>query len=667
MNLFAQNEMEDILETAHIGLWKIEMGVDGRPLFYADSVMDDLLGVEGEITPEERYIFHRSHIHPDDYDLFLEYTEKLMYERTEIVYRYIHPVLGERYVRCGGKKDDAVKNCLLLRGTHQDISDMLRLEKDKLMEARLAEENARLEEQLDIIQTLAKVFNSAYYIDLNDDSFIELATNRAGIREIIGKRGSAQETLNLMCEKIVLPEHMEAMRTFSDLSTVAQRLEGKKWIVQQFEGFLGWSEGCFIAANKDENGECNHLIWATRSIDETKRRELAHQEELKKATEQAQIANEAKTSFLFNMSHDIRTPMNAIIGFTNLLEKYQKDSVKRADYLRKIQDSSNVLLSIINNVLEMARIEKGVLELDEVTWSTEQFNDTIYSIFHEMMEEKNIEFIRNVNVEHEFVYCDPTKLREVYFNILSNAYKYTNAGGTITMELEEIGYDKGVVTYRTTISDTGIGMSEDFVPHIFEEFSREKNTTDIKIEGTGLGMPIVKRLVDFMGGTIEVSSEKGVGTTFTVILSHRVANQEDVIDSASIEINENQFINKKILLAEDNELNAEIAMELLNEVGFDVERAEDGERCLEMIEANEADYYDVVLMDIQMPKLNGYETTKAIRGLDDKVKSKLPVLAMTANAFEEDKKEAYRVGMNGHIAKPINVRELMKEIAIILA
>jgi signal transduction histidine kinase/ActR/RegA family two-component response regulator len=393
----------------------------------------------------------------------------------------------------------------------------------------------------------------------------------------------------------------------------------------------------------------------------------SQQGKLEEACKQAEAANNAKTSFLFNMSHDIRTPMNAIIGFADLLEKHQEEPEKRADYLKKIQDSSTVLLSIINNVLEMARIEKGTLVIDEVAWSAEQFNDTLYSVFQDMMIEKDIEFTRQINVEHQYVLCDPIKLREVFINILSNAYKYTETGGKVHMQLEEIPSNReGYAMYQTTISDTGIGMAEDFLPHIFEEFSRENNTTDNKIEGTGLGMPIVKRLIDFMEGTIEVYSKKGEGSTFIVTIPHKIAYKSDLTTHYEGKTDTDMFKGKRILLAEDNELNAEIAIEILTEVGFEVDRAEDGQVCVDMLQNAENYFYDVILMDIQMPNMNGYEATKAIRALPDDAKAEIPIIAMTANAFEEDKRDAMRAGMNGHLAKPINVRELYKTLSGIL-
>ena len=390
--------------------------------------------------------------------------------------------------------------------------------------------------------------------------------------------------------------------------------------------------------------------------------------ELEWAKTQAEAASSAKTSFLFNMSHDIRTPMNAIMGFRDLLEKHIDEPERRADYLRKIKEASKVLLSIINNVLEMARIEKGTVVVEEVAMNTKNFGISIFNVFSEMMAEKNIEFTHEDLVVHHNVYCDPTKMREVFMNLLSNAYKYTKPGGKVHVRLRELPSNReGYAFFETSVSDTGVGMSAEYLAHIFEEFSRENTSTANKIEGTGLGMPIVKRLVELMGGTIRVSSEKGVGTTFVVVLPHRIADEPENVEPEDVEADGAVFEGKRILLAEDNDLNAEIAEEILTSVGFMIERAEDGAICYEKIVSSETGYYDLVLMDIQMPNMDGYQATRAIRALADKEKANIPIIAMTANAFEEDRSKAVNVGMNGHIAKPIDVTELLRELAKVLA
>ena len=359
--------------------------------------------------------------------------------------------------------------------------------------------------------------------------------------------------------------------------------------------------------------------------------------------------------------------MNAIMGFRDLLEKHIDEPERRADYLRKIKEASKVLLSIINNVLEMARIEKGTVVVEEVAMNTKNFGISIFSVFSEMMAEKNIEFTHEDLVVHHNVYCDPTKMREVFMNLLSNAYKYTKPGGKVHVRLRELPSNReGYAFFETSVSDTGVGMSAEYLAHIFEEFSRENTSTANKIEGTGLGMPIVKRLVELMGGTIRVTSEKGVGTTFVVVLPHRIADEPENVEPEDVEADGAVFEGKRILLAEDNDLNAEIAEEILTSVGFMIERAEDGAICYEKIVSSETGYYDLVLMDIQMPNMDGYQATKAIRGLADKEKANIPIIAMTANAFEEDRSKAINMGMNGHIAKPIDVSELLMVLARVI-
>lgn len=396
------------------------------------------------------------------------------------------------------------------------------------------------------------------------------------------------------------------------------------------------------------------------------KKELEHQKQMEEALIRANAASEAKSAFLANMSHDIRTPMNAIIGFTDLLEKNIDDVEKRRDYIEKIKASDKYLLELLNNVLEMARIEKGEMTVDEKIWSVEQFNNTLFSVFKEDIDRKNLTVHREIHVDHPYIWCDVTKVQDIFFNIVSNAIKYTPEGGSITLRLRELPSDKaGTALFVTEIEDTGIGISEEFLPYIFDEFTREKNTTQSKIGGTGLGMPIAKKLVDILGGSITVESQAGKGTRFTVKLLHRVSDKqrmeqsyEEKADAAA----KDAFCGKRILLAEDNELNAEIATEILEEFGFAVEWAKDGLLCVNMLKAAAPEYYDLVLMDIQMPHMNGYEAAEKIRALTGPQKD-IPIIAMTANAFEEDKQQAYAAGMNGHVAKPIDVEKLLAALA----
>ena len=392
------------------------------------------------------------------------------------------------------------------------------------------------------------------------------------------------------------------------------------------------------------------------------------QQELQNALVEAQSANKAKTFFLNNMSHDIRTPMNVILGYAQLMEEElkEKELPETKEHLEKLQQSGKLLLSIINNVLDMARIESGKMELDESYGRIEDFRQSVFAVFDAEAKKKKIAFQYTMKVEHEHVLTDVTKVKEIFVNILSNAMKYTPSGGSVMVSLEELPCDEpGYMIVRTRISDTGIGMSQDYLTRIFEAFTREQNTTKSKIAGTGLGMSIVKKYVDLLGGTIQVESELGKGSTFTVTLKHKIAD-ESYYGKGQIENPETGteiLKGRNILIAEDNDLNAEIAAAILERAGLKTERVVNGVQCVNMITKMPSGTYDMILMDIQMPEMDGYEAARAIRQLPDRDKACIPIIAMTANAFEEDKKDAMAAGMNGHIAKPVQIERLLSMLA----
>ena len=382
----------------------------------------------------------------------------------------------------------------------------------------------------------------------------------------------------------------------------------------------------------------------------------------------AQSANQAKTRFLFSMTHDIRTPMNAIMGYTQLIQDNIGNTEKCANYIQKIASSSRFLLGLINNVLELARIESGKVEVNNVPTMMDDILQDLKALYSDLFAKKGINFVYSNSTTTKAVYCDQIKLNEIYLNILSNAYKYTHSGGEVRMTVkEEPSEIEGYARFVATVSDTGIGMSKEYLPTIFDDFTRESTYTENKINGTGLGMSIVKKLVEMLNGTITVDSEIGKGTTFTITIEHQIADEKKLLKEKEQEENEEyNFEGRRILLAEDNELNAEIAIEILSAVGFKVERAEDGKVCVQMLKDAEAGYYDIILMDIQMPVMNGYEATRAIRSMKDKSRSKIPIIALTANAFEEDRKNAIKAGMNGHLAKPIEIDKLMATLRQVL-
>ena len=387
-------------------------------------------------------------------------------------------------------------------------------------------------------------------------------------------------------------------------------------------------------------------------------------DKLEVALKKAEDASLSKTSFLHNMSHDIRTPMNAVLGYAQLMkdELKGKGMPETLEHLEKLQQSGNLLLSIINNVLDMARIESGRMEIDESHTQIEYIRKDLFEIFDDEAKKKNIAFNYKMNVEHDHVLTDITKVKEIFVNILSNAIKYTPDGGSVMVNVDELPCDEpGYMIVRTSVSDTGIGMSQEYLTKIFDAFTRERSTTKSKIAGTGLGMSIVKKYVELLGGTINVESELGKGSIFSVTLKHRIVDESCYAKKHDEEQGTGSEIlnGRHILLAEDNDLNAEIAEAILERAGLKIERVEDGVQCVNKVAKMPVGTYDMILMDIQMPKMDGYKATQEIRHLPDKDKACIPIIAMTASAFEEDKREAIAAGMNGHIAKPIDVNELM--------
>ena len=384
-------------------------------------------------------------------------------------------------------------------------------------------------------------------------------------------------------------------------------------------------------------------------------KEAVYAKQIEKVATEAQHANQAKTRFLFNMSHDIRTPMNAIIGYTQLLENNLDNKKQALDYISKLKSSSTILLSLINYILEMTQIESGKLDLKKEIGDLDDLVKNINIVVEPLIKEKKLHYSYHLEIKHHHIICDKTKLREIVLNILSNAIKYTPEGGNVELLIQEISFENNKVKYHFIIIGNGIGMKEDFLPHIFEEFAREKTSTESKVPGVGLGLPIVKSLIDMMNGTIQVESKLNKGTKFTVELSFLTSLQVENVNERNTSTLD--FSGKHILLVEDNELNAEIGIELLNTFKVIIDLAKNGEECIKILEKMPEGYYDLILMDIQMPIMDGYEATKIIRSFNNK-NAQIPIIAMTANAFEEDRKHALQLGMNEHLAKPVDIEKL---------
>ncbi len=399
------------------------------------------------------------------------------------------------------------------------------------------------------------------------------------------------------------------------------------------------------------------------------------QEELKIRNEElivekmkAELAGKAKTTFLFNMSHDIRTPMNAIIGYIELAKKEKNIPANINDFLGKIEVSGKNLLTLINDVLEMSRIENGKFELEECDADICKLFDEVRDVFAMQMEQKKIKFtVDTSQVKNRFVVCDINRLDRVMLNLLSNAYKFTPDGGTVTATLSQTGTEENFAAYEIRVKDTGIGMTKEFAEKIFDAFERERTSTVSGIQGTGLGMAITRSIIDMMNGEINLVTEKDKGTEFIIRLKFKIAEEpEKISEEENISEVETNFGNKKLLLVDDIEVNREIAKMFLSGAGFDVDTAADGSEAVEKISNSKPGDYDAILMDIQMPVMNGYEATKKIRALENPELAKIPIIAMTANAFSDDVKAAKDAGMNGHIAKPIDIAKMMETLSEVL-
>ena len=646
--------IKEILRASRMGMWRVEMEEGKPPRFYADEVMDELLGIDREITPEERFVFHRSRIHPEDVRLFQEYSDKLTEARTEIVYRYIHPVSGERFVRCGGARDTSVTEYVAVTGIHQDISETVRIEKEKEAERRLAELNDSLRKE--------KLRQDIYYKELLDiENCGVLAYTMPGHKVIhmnaealrmygIESVEAAQRELGPLLRQVYYPD--------SEVLNQLKKLRNEDDMVD-YECIIG----------KGKANECHalaktkvvHIPTGERAV-LTTFVDVSDMVMLKNALHCAEEGSRAKSSFLFAMSHDLRTPMNAIIGYAELMEAHWGEKEVTTNYLQKLKGASQFLLALIGNVLEIARIESGKETLNEAPWNLMKLEETLDILLDGEISRKQLTVNRNVNIRHANVYCDALKIREIIMNLLSNAVKYTSEGGKIVLDIDEKPSARdGFMTLQIRVSDNGIGISKEYVPYIFDAFTRERSSSESGIIGTGLGLRIVKSFVDLMNGDISVKSEPGKGTCFTVEISCRKIPEEELQQQMEEQPENVSLAGRRLLLAEDNGLNAEIAMTILQDADAEVELAADGKIAVDKLKDVPVGYYDAILMDIQMPNMNGYEATKAIRKLTDE-RAKIPIIAMTANAFEEDRQAALAAGMDDYVAKPVEISELFRTI-----
>ena len=510
-----------------------------------------------------------------------------------------------------------------------------------------------------------QALSTAYYLILRLDlktKRVELVKKTRKMNIDIKDNNTKWNPQIEIIKNVIAEPFVQKYMEFLEIHTMAARLHNKESMSSEFKKKDGtWFLSMIIPQNYDKNGNITSVLIANRDVTDEKMRELRQEAELREAKLKAECANKAKSSFLFNMSHDIRTPMNAIIGYADLASRHLQETDRLGRYLEEIQICGKELLAMLGNVLDLARIENNKVEMEYTVSNVHECFENCIIMFQQQAESKNQTISLTEQIMYPYVYMDAPHLSEVCLNIINNAIKYTNTGGTISCNVVQKPCEKeDWCNMIIAITDNGIGMSEEFQKRIFEAFERERNTTFSHIEGSGIGMGITKKLVELMDGTIEVKSKQGEGSTFTVTIPCRKASKEDsLVKKNSNPGNKNCLNGVRILLVEDNEINTEIARELLTDEGCIVETADDGVVCIDMIEKADADYYKLVLMDVQMPVMNGYDATLAIRKMKDAKKARIPIIAMTANVFAEDIQKVLSVGMNDHVAKPVDMNILV--------
>ena len=646
-----QLEMDEILRGAQIGIWTLEMDGVKAPRLHPNPTMCTLLGVSQEMSPEEVYQFWYHRLPPKYVTPVLDYVQKVIHESySEITYPWNHPLLGQIWIRCGGiLYPDYQGNGICIRGYHQDVTRNI--------------ENERKYQNL--TAATSQIYHAIYHIDLIQDRIEKLAGANQNYTPT-GVVTSATAQLNDILEKMVAPSHHEIMQYFFDLTTVNDRLHGKLFISREYPSPQGiWRRATFIVQNRDTDDDVTEILYVTQIIDDYKQKELAYQQELVKAVESANQANTAKTDFLSRMSHDIRTPLNGILGMLDIAQKNETNPKALLECHEKMRTAAFHLKALVNDVLDMQRMETDRFFLEQIPFDIREILDNCWSMLEAQASRLDITLkkIKPGSLKYPYLIGSPLHIRQIFMNLLSNAIKYNKPGGSISVHAKIIRQVHQNVIYKFIISDTGIGISPEFQKHIFEPFAQEDTGARTIYKGTGLGMAIVHRLVQEMGGTIQLKSEKNVGSTFTLILPFTIDEHQPSASAETATDTPADLTDLHILVVEDNELNLEIAVFSLEAAGLNVSTAINGLEAVRLFEKSKPCEYDIILMDIMMPVMNGLDAAKAIRGLSRPDATTVPIIALSANAFAEDIQKSKNAGINEHLAKPLEMDKVLKVIA----
>ena len=539
------------------------------------------------------------------------------------------------------------------------IDNLLR-EKEQLHQ-RISTAEQKANFRYDIIQSIGKMYQFIYLVNLKEETLLEITSTQVTRKLLLTKdtlMGKIQKVVNQM----IAPDYRKSMIEFLCPYTLRERLQDRETISHEYMNNHGhWSQGRFMVKRRDAEGLPITILYLVRNIDETKRQEIEYQQKLEQTAKEATMANQAKTHFLRRMSHDIRTPINGILGTIEVANTCPDDAARQQLCRDQIKNASTTLLEMVNDVLDMNKLESGVVEMEEKPFSIDQLMKEIYHLIDMQAPTYGVTvFVKQDKYLHRSVIGSARFLRRILLNLAGNALKYNRQGGTITLSCEEKNNDETTATYRFICEDTGIGMSEEFQKHAFEPFTQEANSARTHYIGTGLGLAIVKELVEKMGGTISLYSQEGKGSRFTVEIPFPITEED--VKSGIEQQGSISFKGIQVLLAEDNELNRDIAKFLLEKEGIDVVCAENGKEALDLFKKSPLGFYHAIFMDIMMPLMGGYEACRQIRALPRKDAVTIPIFAMTANAFYDDIKKSKEAGMNEHLTKPLNMKAILETL-----
>lgn len=518
----------------------------------------------------------------------------------------------------------------------------------------------------EIILAIATLYVTIVHVNVKERTY-ELLKGHDLVQKIFGQKGKIDDVMERLPTTFAAKEWREQYREFLDFDTLAERLRNTNFVSNEFMNINGeWRVSRFIVKSRDTQGNVVDVLYVVRDITEEKLRELMYQKQLKASMEDAQRANISKTAFLQRMSHDIRTPLNGIVGMIHIAEKHKNDVAKLREFRQKVLQSTDYLQKLINNVLDISKLESGSLMLEYKSFDLVELLSNNMTVVAMSAYENGVRFEGGVEantIRHRYLIGSPVHLSRVLMNLASNAIKYNHFHGTVNVHCEELSDDGNMAVFKFVCSDTGLGMSEEFQKHAFDVFAQEGKQSTTTFSGSGLGLSIVKDIIELMGGMIELESKENVGSTFTVTvpfkIDHLVENNDSQKDSCP---QSKDLSGKRVLLVEDNAINMEIAHAILEEEDLNITEAKNGKEALEIFQNSKLNEYDVVIMDVMMPVMDGLEATKEIRMLEREDAKKIPIIAMTANAFEEDRKACLDAGMNEHIGKPIDIPLLKRTI-----